>query len=200
MLLGPDFVMGPSLPLIPEVCSATQNIWAIKPKTEERGHQHSTNCLKIKKACVISQLTCVFGPCTFGPFVRRRHYTNCHSRKVDFSLFALELLLQKKGKSSSTICFGSQIEKQKLEFTIRFGTFAPKTKGRTVGVELSFWNMNGRAKSTSHHPFWNHCSKLLWAQAPYRRKWKIGHVWSNSHLCSWWLLWEGGRIHQHCNK
>ena len=43
--------------------------------------------------------------------------------------------------------------------TIRYGTFAPKTKGGDVGVELSFWNMNGRAKSTSHYSFWNRCSK-----------------------------------------
>ena len=54
-------------------------------------------------------------------------------------------------------CF--QFEKPNRFSTIRFGTFAPKTKGGAVGVELSFWNMNGRAKSTSHYPFWNRCSK-----------------------------------------
>ena len=42
--------------------------------------------------------------------------------EVDFSLFVLELPLQneKRKKSSSTIRFGSQIAKQKLEFTIHF--------------------------------------------------------------------------------
>jgi len=40
--------------------------------------------------------------------------------EVDFSIFVLELPLQnEKQKSSSTIRFVSQIEKQKLEFTIQ---------------------------------------------------------------------------------
>ena len=78
---------------------------------------------------------------------------------------------RQKQKSSSTIRFGSQIKKQKLEFTIRFrtsasnsnhfSTSAPKMKGRTVGVELSFWNRNGTAKLTSHYLFWNRCSKCF---------------------------------------
>ena len=56
-------------------------------------------------------------------------------------------------------CF--QFQKPHRFFTIRFGTFAPKTKGGAVGVELPFWNMNGRAKSISHYPFWNRCSKWI---------------------------------------
>jgi len=52
-------------------------------------------------------------------------------------------------------CF--QFEKPNHFSTIHFGTFAPKRKGGTVGVELSFWNMNEIAKSISHYPFWNRC-------------------------------------------
>jgi len=39
--------------------------------------------------------------------------------------------------SFRNFCF--QFEKLNCFSTIRFGTFAPKTKGGAVGVELSFW-------------------------------------------------------------
>ena len=74
------------------------------------------------------------GLCTFGPFIPLSPLQNQLSfTEVDFSLFVLELPFQnEKRKSSSTIHFRSQIKKQKLEFTVRFGTSASNSKSRIV--------------------------------------------------------------------
>ena len=78
--------------------------------------------------------------------------------EVDFSLFVLECPLQnKKRKLSSTIRFGSQIEKQEVGVHYLFELPLPiriaevlfllfvlelraQNESGTIGVELMFWN------------------------------------------------------------
>ena len=63
------------------------------------------------------------------------------------------LVPKSKSRSWSSLfwnfCF--QFENPNHFSTIRFGTFTPETKGGTVRVKLSFWNMDGRAKSISDY-------------------------------------------------
>ena len=66
-----------------------------------------------------------------------------------------ELSLTTPNFSHSFWNFRSQIEKRKLYFTVRFGTFAPKSKRESWFATIC----SGTNRKTAHFPFWNLPSK-----------------------------------------
>ena len=153
--------------------------------------------------------------------------------EVDFSVFVWNFC--SKAKSGSRVPLSDLVPKSKSRswiwlfillpiwkaksfFHYLFWTFAPKTKSGTVGVELSFWNINGRAKSTSHFLLWNRCSKWKTPQFHYStscpnwnldsppppKKKKNGDPTTGIHLrmsgrCWWVCLWgEGSSSINYC--